>query len=170
MTETPYRSVLLDSHVALGDFCCGVDALDRYLHRQAMQDRRRSVSAPYVLVDSASDTLMGFYTLSAASIPRLCLPEPLARKLPKYESLPVLLLGRLAVDLRYRGRGIGRLLLLDALGRCLDISREVGLIGVLVEAKDDEAMAFYEHYGFLSLVDREHTLFLPIATIAALGL
>lgn len=170
MTETPYRSVLMDSLHARADFRCGVDALDRYFHHQAMQDRRRSVSAPYVLVDRVTGSVLGYYTLSTASIPRASLPEVLTRRLPKYETLPVLLVGRLAVDLRYRGRGIGRLLLLDALSRCLDTSREVGLIGVLVDAKDDTARAFYEHHGFLRLVDREHTLFLPIATIAALEL
>ena len=170
MTEPPYRSILLDSQHARTDFCCGVDALDRYFHHQAMQDRRRSVSAPYVLVDRAAGTVVGYYTLSTASIPRASLPQALARRLPKYETLPVLLLGRLAVDLRYRGRGIGRLLLLDALARCLDTSRKVGLIGVLVDAKDDAARAFYEHHGFLRLADREYTLFLPIASIAALEL
>lgn len=76
----------------------------------------------------------------------------------------------LAVDRRYRGQGVGQLLLLDALDRCLAVRHDIGALFVVVEAKDDAARAFYEHHGFLPFADHEHRLYIPIATIAKLGL
>jgi ribosomal protein S18 acetylase RimI-like enzyme len=82
--------------------------------------------------------------------------------------VPAILIGRLAVDRRYRGQGLGRLLLVDALLRSLAISRQVGAMAVVVDAKDDAARSFYEQYGFTRFVDHDNRLFLPMATIAQL--
>lgn len=113
---------------------------------------------------------MGFYTLSALSIRLQELPADIAKRLPKYPAVPATLLGRLAVDEGARGRRYGELLLMDALARSLRASRTVASAAVVVDAKDDDARRFYERYDFLSLPDSPQRLFLPMRTIAVLGL
>jgi GNAT superfamily N-acetyltransferase len=169
VTESRYRSEPLGKDHNRADFSCGVDGLDRYLRQQAGQDYRRSLAVPYVLVDGATAALVGYYTLSTFSIHTASLPDEFTHKLARYELYPAILIGRLAVDLRYRGRGFGSMLLVDALNRCLVISRQVGAVAVVVDAKDDAARAFYEHHEFRRLTDHEHRLFLPMATVAQLG-
>lgn len=146
-------------------FTCGVEELDRYFRQQATQDKRRSVAVPYVLVDSDTDAIAGFYTLSSYSVYQADLPESFTRKLPCYEMQPAILIGRLAVDLRYRGQGLGRRLLANALIRCLALSIEVGTVAVIAHAKDDSACVFYERMGFLRFPKQPRRLFIPIASI-----
>jgi GNAT superfamily N-acetyltransferase len=110
----------LSPHHELKVFCCGVEALERYLRRQAGQDTRKHVAATFVLLEGENPTVLGFYTLSATSVRLGDLPEPTAKKLPRYPLVPAILLGRLAVDQNRRGKGYGELLLLDALKRCTD--------------------------------------------------
>ena len=105
-------------------FSCGVETLDAYLRKQASQDARRRVAAPFVLVERPGGTVIGFYTLSQMSVHLADLPPDISKKLPKYPDIPVTLLGRLAVDWRYRGHGFGERLLMDALRRSWDLSRE----------------------------------------------
>lgn len=147
-------------------FRSGVEALDRYLHKQAGQDARRRVAAPFVLILPPSPGVAGYYTLSSASVRMDDLPRTLAKRLPRYPVLPATLLGRLAVDERHRGAGLGTLLLMDALHRAL--RSEVASMAVLVEAKDEGAVAFYRHHDFQSLPEQSRKLFLPMAEIAAL--
>jgi GNAT superfamily N-acetyltransferase len=151
---------LNDRHNRSG-FTCGVDALDRYLREQAGQDLRRRLSAVFVLCEDAHDDVLGFYTLSASQVEPHSLPAAMAKKLPR-RPLPAILIGRLAADLRHRGRGLGGTLLVNALTRAVDASREVGAMLVIVDAKDDRARAFYEHYGFQRFVDEPYGLFLPM--------
>ncbi|MBI2761724.1 MAG: GNAT family N-acetyltransferase [Chloroflexi bacterium] len=146
-------------------FACGVEALDRYLHRQAGQDMRRRVAAAFVLAGTADHSVAGYYTLSATSVVAASLPIEVTKRLPRYPLLPAVLLGRLAVDSRYRGRGFGELLLGDALQRCLD-STQVAAMAVIVDAKDAAARTFYERYGFQRLADNEFRLFIQMSTIA----
>jgi len=120
---------------------------------------------PYVLVDTATGGIVGYYTLSTFSIVPTSLPQGMAKKLPTYEAFPAILLGRLAVDRRYRGQGFGEILLVDALRRSLESTRQVAAMAVIVDAKDDAARAFYERYGFMRVVDDEYRLFLPMATV-----
>ncbi len=169
MTQGRYRSELLIRLHDRKSVSCGVEALDQYFHQQAGQDYRRNV-VPYVLTDTSTGAVVGFYTLSALSILPKSLPAQLAAKLPRYDLLPVILLGRLAVDSRYGQRGLGKLLLLDALTRSFAVSRDVGALAVVVQAKDDAARAFYLHHGFIQLADQEHRLFIPLATVAKLGI
>lgn len=96
------------------------------------------------------------------------LPAALHRKLPRYDALPAVLLGRLAVDGRYRGRGFGKLLLIDGLRRAYAHSGEVAAMAVIVDGIDDAARLFYEHYGFERFADDPDRLFLPMTTIAKL--
>ncbi|MDP2663620.1 MAG: GNAT family N-acetyltransferase [Dehalococcoidia bacterium] len=165
MSEKRHRFDLLDKRRQAANFSCGVESLDNYFHRQAGQDQRRRLAVPYVLVDTNAERVVGYYTLSMRSLWPSAVPPQMIRKLPGYETFPAALLGRLAVDHRYRGQGFGGMLLMDALRRVLDTSREVAALAVVVEAENDNARAFYEHYGFLRFVDDEYRLHLPIKTI-----
>jgi GNAT superfamily N-acetyltransferase len=148
-------------------FSCGVEALDRYLKGQAGQDVRKHVAATFVLVEGGRSAVFGFYTLSATSLRLRDLPAPTAKKLPRYPLVPAILLGRLAVDQSQRGKGYGQLLLIDALNRCVN-AHDIGWAGVLVDAKDEQTAAFYEHYNFIRLGPGSFRLFLPRATVASL--
>jgi GNAT superfamily N-acetyltransferase len=170
--QRPAR-VLIEPLAAAHDraaFACGVDALDHYLRTQAGQDVAKRVAAAFVLTEPPSSAVLGFYTLAATSLLLRDLPAATAKRLPKYPHVPATLLGRLAVDQRARGRGYGELLLLDALARSLAASATIGAAAVLVDAKDDAARRFYERYGFERLPDQPRRLFLPMRTVAALGL
>lgn len=168
MAARDYRFELLGRHHDRATFSCGVEALDRYFRQQAGQDQRRAVAVPYVLVDTTTRAVLGYYTLSTFTIALHSLPDAVARKLPRYETIPAILIGRLAVDQRHQGRGLGRLLLVDALARSLAISQQIGAAAIVVDAKNDTARAFYERYGFMRFADHEYRLFLPMATIAQL--
>lgn len=149
-------------------FSCGIEPLDRYLREQAGQDARKRVAAPFVLCGRTSNAVLGYYTLSALSIDVGAWPEDVARKLPRYPVVPATLLGRLAVDWRLRGKGMGEHLLMDALHRALVASRAVASVAVVVDAKDDNALAFYQRYGFIPFADEPKRLFLPMGTIERL--
>lgn len=149
-------------------FSSGVEPLDRYLREQAGQDARRHVAVPFALCEGRSNTVLGYYTLSALSVDVGTWPEELAKKLPKYPLVPATLLGRLAVDSHLRGKGAGEHLLMDALRRALEASRQVASVAVVVDAKDDGAVSFYRHYGFIGFLDQPHRLFLPMAVIEKL--
>lgn len=153
------------------DFSCGVDALDRYFRQQASQDQRRGLSAPHVLVDTDKGKVAGYYTLSSTSVKPTSIPSEFSTKIGRYETVPAILLGRLAVDQSYRGQKLGTFLLLDALRRCFEISRrDIAAWAVFVDALDETARSFYERYGFIRCSDDEYRLFLPMSTIAKLGL
>jgi len=166
MTRAPYRITVLDASVhKRGEFSCGSAALDRYLREQVSQDIRRRVAACFVaLTDDLQ--IAGYYTLAAASVPLLDLPDALRRKLPRYPSIPAVRMGRLAVDAAHRGKGLGAALLIDALRRAA--AAEIPAVALLVDAKDDQAAEFYRHHGFIDLASTR-TLFLPLATVAQGG-
>ena len=150
------------------EFRSGSEPLDRYLHQQAWQDTRRKVAAVFVLHDAETVLIAGYYTLSATSVAPTDLPAALVRKLPRYAMLPAVLLGRLAVDARFQGQGLGAVLLFDALRRAHRHSDEIAAMAVVVDAIDDAARTFYERYGFERFADDPDRLFLPMATIAKL--
>jgi len=152
--ERRYRfAVLSEEHKPLrAAFRCGEDALDGYLQTQARQDMRRGLSVAHVLLDEERGRIAGYYTLSSEVIERGELPAQLERGLGRNRVFPAILLGRLAVDLEYQGKGLGRELLLDALYRALEISRKsVGATAVLVDALHEKAQEFYARYGFEQL-------------------
>lgn len=149
-------------------FSCGAPGLDRYLQQQAGQDMRRGVARVFVLTKNGADVL-GYYTLSATSLEYASLPPALAKRLPRYPTLPALLLGQLAVDARRQGQGLGRLLLASALGRCLRVSQsDIAAMAVVVDAKDEEAARFYARHDFIRLPEQPKRLFLPMSTLEAL--
>jgi predicted GNAT family N-acyltransferase len=163
-----YRVEPLGKQHDRSKFSCGVEALDRYLHEQAGQDARKRVAAPFVLCEDTSNQVVGYYTLSALSLDIGELPEAVAKKLPKYPLVPATLLGRLAVDTQVRGSGAGEHLLMDAVRRALEATQKVASVAVVVDAKNAAAESFYRRYGFVSLADQPHRLFLPMAIIAKL--
>lgn len=145
-------------------FASGVEALDRYFQIQAGQDARRRVATCFVL--TVDGVVAGYYTLSATSILLSELPPVTSKKLPRYPVVPATLMGRLAVDRRYRGQGYGEALLLDAFARTL--RSDIASFAFVAEAKDDAAVAFYERYGFLGLPSAGRRMFKPLSEIAAL--
>lgn len=146
-------------------FESGVEPLDRYLKTQAGQDIRKRVASCFVLTDDRPAPL-AFYTLAATSIALTDLPLSLTKKLPRYPSVPATLMGRLAVDRRFRGRRYGELMLMDAFGRAL--RSEIATYAFVVDAKDDAAARFYTTYQFLPLSGATRRYFLPMAEIARL--
>jgi ribosomal protein S18 acetylase RimI-like enzyme len=167
MTNERYNFEPLDVRHDRAAFSCGVDVLDRYLRQQAGQEMRRRVAAVFVLHDREQGAIVGYYTLSATAILATELPSDVTKKLPRYPSLPAVLLGRLAVDIHYHGQGFGELLLLDALHRAL-AQDQVAAMAVVVDAKDDVARRFYERYGFRKFLNNEYRLFIPMATTMTL--
>jgi len=149
-------------------FSCGVEILDSYLHKQAGQDLKKRVAVPFVITPDGT-TIAGYYTLSQCSVQLDEIPAEVAKKLPKYPIVPATLLGRLAVSVAFRGQGHGATLLMDALYRTLQHSREVASAGVIVDAKDAAALPFYTKYGFLELPRIERRLFLPMGTVEHLS-
>lgn len=143
-------------------FDCGVAVLNEYLQRYADQQRRRGVSSVFVLTDSESPRcILGYYTLSAAEVESGSLSPTEQKRLPRYP-VPCFRLGRLAVDRRQKGRGLGRLLLGCALDRCLMAREQVAAYALLVDAKDEAARQFYLHHGFMGFSDSPMNLYLPL--------
>jgi GNAT superfamily N-acetyltransferase len=166
VTTPAWRIVPLDPAWDRRAFTSGSSALDRYFHQQVTQDIRRRVTACFVAVEEPGPQLIGYYTLASASIALGDLPLALAQRLPRYPSVPAVRLGRLAVDQTCQGRGLGGILLADALARAL--RADIAAYALLVDAKDAAAAAFYQHHGFLALASQPLTLFLPLATAQAL--
>ena len=148
-------------------FSCGVAALDRYLHTQASQDVARHAAVCFVLTPDGT-TIAGYYTLSQYSVDLFDLPTEFAKRLPKYPEVPATLLGRLAVSQNYRGQRLGEFLLLDALHRSWEQSTRIASAAVVVDAKDESAQRFYEHFDFIRLPGTPNRLFLPMRTIGKL--
>jgi GNAT superfamily N-acetyltransferase len=150
-------------------FLSGNDRMDRYFREMVSQDIKRSYAACYVLIERSTDKLAGFYTLSAHSIPLNDVAPELAKKLPRYPSVPVVLIGWMGRDLAFRGAGVGTMLLYDAISRVA--KAPVGAYAICADAADaiDEvAAAFYRDHQFQPLVSRLQSLFLPMKTALAL--
>jgi GNAT superfamily N-acetyltransferase len=168
------QELLAQPIVALGsehdrrNFDCGAETLNRYIREVASQDQRRRVAACFVLALPGTPAVVGYYTLSAYTVAATQVPPALARKLPKYGQIPCTLLGRLAVDRSHAGRGVGSMLLMDALRRSLHHAADVASWAVIVDPKDEAASQFYAHFGFTTLIDAAPRQFLPMATVATL--
>jgi ribosomal protein S18 acetylase RimI-like enzyme len=158
----PFRIEPLGDPHDRSAFRCGEEALDRYFQTQATQDIRRRIANCFVAVEESSGKVAGYYTLSAASIPFTDVPPEVTKRLPRYPTLPAVRIGRLAVDEGFQGRGLGGALLINAADRAM--RTEAAAFAILVDAKNEQAVAFYRRYGFVSLVSQPRTLFLPLAT------
>lgn len=168
LTQNSPMIELLDKKHNRNDFDCEKELLNNYLKAQAGQDIKRKLSACFVLADKETDCIQGYYTLSNNSIPLSCFPEPIKRKLPQsYKSIPTTLLGRLAIDRKFKGKGFGKILLIDALRRSYKLSKEIGSFAVVVDPIDQEAELFYEKYDFIKLPDSKK-MFIAIKTLKEL--
>ncbi len=158
---------LLQKYHHRNDFDCGVDLLNNYIKFQASQDVKRKLSVCFVFIDKR--IVKGYYTLSSSSIPIEDVPLKFSKRFPKsYSNIPVILLGRLAIDKSYHGKGYGEYLLIDALKESYEVSKEkIGATAVIVEPINDDAERFYGKYGFIKL-DISGKMFLPMKTIRKL--
>ena len=159
----PFIIEALASHHHRTDFSCGIESLDRYFQKQVTQDVRRRVTACYVATAVLEAKVAGYYTLAAAGVPLAEMPIELAKRLPRYPFVPVARLGRLAVDRTYHGRKLGSALFWDAVQRCLQ--SEVAVFALVVDAKDDQAEAFYHHHGFIAFGSQPRQLVLPLTNL-----
>jgi GNAT superfamily N-acetyltransferase len=145
-------------------FACESPELTEFLRKRARKEMQARASACFVLVPEADPgRVVGYYTLSQTSIVLEHLPAALVKRLPRYPQLGATLIGRLARDLAWKGRQVGRLLLIDALRRCVRHSAEVGAVVVATDPKDDKSRAFYETHGFRGL--DEHRMFIPMSEL-----
>ncbi|MGA2794715.1 MAG: GNAT family N-acetyltransferase [Roseiarcus sp.] len=137
-------------------------ALDEWFRRRAGQDDKRNVARVFVAIDDQLG-IVGFYSLSSFTLALTELPAEHAKRLPRYDAIPAALIGRLARDERVRGKGVGDLLLADAVRRVLGVARSLAIFAIVVDAKDEEAAVFYRNFGFSSFPNRPYRLFMPVA-------
>jgi GNAT superfamily N-acetyltransferase len=145
-------------------FGCGEPALDEYLARFARQNHESGVARTFVAVSDVEPArILGYYSLTAGAIDKANLP-PSARRFPNFP-VPMARLARLAVDRSQQGKRLGEHLLLDALARCVRVADDLGIAVVIIDAKHDQAKAFYLRYGFKTLPDQPLTLWLLLPTL-----
>ena len=143
-------------------FTCGEPALDAFLQRHAHQNMRKGISQTWVLVSpDKPSTIAGYYCLAPAEVVLANLQPADARPLPPYP-IPCFRMGRLARDLRWRGEGMGALLIGLAVERCLRARQSVGGFALIVDAKGEKAKNFYLRYGFRPYLDTPNSLYLPL--------
>ena len=153
-------TALTASH-ELSEFNCGNDALNDWLIKRALKNQSSAASRTFVICQD--DRVIGYYALASGSVERVSPPKSIARNMP--EPIPVMVLGRLAIDSNMQGQRSGSALLKDALLRTLSVSKNVGIRAMLVHAISEDARRFYLGYGFkVSPID-PMTLMLPVRHI-----
>jgi predicted N-acetyltransferase YhbS len=137
---------ILDTHHEKQNFDCGNTSLNHYLHRQSSQDMRKNLTVCFVACEG--DTVVGYFTLTAHALQIHEVPRSATKHLPQGYAVPVILLGRLAVDRSQQGKGLGKALLYGALTRAFDYSQKsVGAVAVVTDPVDEHAKRFYAVYG-----------------------
>jgi GNAT superfamily N-acetyltransferase len=150
-------------------FNCGQPTLDDWLKLRVSQFEKRDLARTYVATQKGKSAVLGYYAISNHRVMYEALAADQAKGLPQID-IPVVLLGRLAVDQSVQGQGLGELLLVDALRRAQHIADQIGVRAVEVDAIDENARAFYAKFGFTQLVDDPNHLFLPMQVIRNLNL
>lgn len=150
-------------------FDCGLPLLNDWLATKVSQFEKKDLARTYVLVESGASLVKGYYALSNHTVVYESLPEDQTKGLPHLD-IPVVLIGRLAVDQSVQGQKLGEFLLIDALRRAEYLAGKIGIRAVEVDAINEAARSFYEHYGFIALLDDHHHLFLPMNVIRKLQL
>ncbi len=150
-----FPSVLKESH-KFHEFDCGNNSLNEWLTKRVIKNQDSGASRTFVI--RSQDKVIGYYTLASGSVERLNTPKAISRNMP--ESIPVTVLGRLAIDKQFQRQHLGSALLKDAIQRTALISKDVGVHALLVHALDDLAKAFYLQYGFIESPIDSLTLFL----------
>jgi len=149
---------LRDEH-DLGPFRCGVASLDEWLKKRAGPNQASGASRSYVI--ATENRVVGYYCLASGGIAAIEAPGKIRRNMP--DPIPVAVLGRLAIDSAWQGKGIGPALLKDAVFRTIQAAGILGIRGLLVHAISQEAKAFYEHYGFMASPAQPMTLLMSLA-------
>ena len=152
------------AHHALEDFACGVPSLDEWLKKRALKNHASGASRCFVLCEGAR--VAGYYTLSAGAISHEAAPKAMRLNMP--DPLPVLLLGRLAIDERHHNRGLGGALLRDAMLRAVCISGDAGVSAILLHTISEPAKRFYLSRGFCQSPLQPMTLLMTLATVRAI--
>jgi ribosomal protein S18 acetylase RimI-like enzyme len=147
-------------------FSCGNGRIDTYFRQAVSQDIKRQYATCFVACPQDSSRVAAFYTLSSSDVPLVEVPEVLARKLPRYPTVPAVLIGWLARDMDYAGLGLGEAMLFDAIRTIA--TAPIGAHAIFADAIDDKAAAFYAAYGFTPLVSRPATFYLPLASARSL--
>ena len=157
----------LDAFINAAEFQCGSEPLNDYIRRYASQDVRRNISRVFIATpENDPRQPSGFFTLSAGSVSCSSLPASLARKLPRYP-VPVALIGRLGVEKKFQGKGLGSILLADACQKVSQASSVLAMAGIIIDAKDDDAISFYKHFGFIPLQGQGGRMLLPASVFQA---
>lgn len=158
----------LDPRHDLSHFANGVhSALDEWLRERARTSEGRSARTYVVCPRNEPDRVVGYFSLSTAQAERQILPSAkLRRGIP--DEVPFLLIGRLAVDAGWQGKGVGSALLINALGRALKVADIAGVRGVIAHAIDETAVTFYKGHGFIRSPLGERVMLMPIETVRAL--
>ena len=162
MSRAPFLVAPLDAAHDRTAFNSGSEPLDRYLREVVTQDIRRRVTACFIAL-AGGQRIAGYYTLASASLLLADLSATTAKKLPRYPTVPVVRMGRLAVDKAFKRQGLGGALLADALDRATRSG--IAAYALMVDAEDEVAAAFYRHHGLVALSGLPLTLFLPLATV-----
>jgi GNAT superfamily N-acetyltransferase len=163
---TPLRIEKLHRSHPVDEFDCGREALNRFLVRYALQNQQAGASQTYVAL--ADEAVVGYYTLVVGQVEHAVAPERLTKGLARHP-VPIMLLARLAIATSWQGKGLGSGLLKDAMHRTLQAADIAGIRAFAVHAKDDEARAFYEHFGFTPLPSDPYHLFRLLKDIRASG-
>ncbi|PYE87415.1 GNAT family N-acetyltransferase [Phyllobacterium leguminum] len=156
----------LDKKHKRTDFSCGNERIDTYFREIVSQDVKRKYATCFVAREIATDRVSGFYTLSSSNVPLNEVPESLAKKLPRYPSVPAVLIGWLGRHGDYAGQGLGEVLLFDAIKTVATSS--IGAHAIFADAIDDKAASFYASFGFIPLIERPRTLYLSVTTALSL--
>jgi len=154
----------LNDSLSREEFDCGNERLNEYLKKYAYQNHKKNISKTYVATEVNKNKIVGYYTINNAQFNFIYLPPSYKKNLPRYP-VPAMRICRLAVDRSVQRRGLGGQLLVEALLEALSLSKTIGIYAVIVDAKNEESIKFYKHYGFISFLDDPCHLFIPIKTI-----
>ena len=147
------------------DFDCGNEALNNFLQKIAWQHNAKRLSKTFVLIDSQYPTdIIAYMTLVVCEVLADEIPHQWKKKYP--QRIPAAKLARLAVSHAQQRKGYDQLILIDALQKTLNVSYAMGIAGLFVDAKDTQAQAYYQQFGFLALPEQLDNLFMPLSTIA----
>ncbi len=147
-------------------FNCGKSALNDYLQKIALQHIEKGISMTFVLIDTDAPTkILGYFTLAGCEVVTRDLPAGYAGKYPA--KAPAAKLARLAVSMEQQRQGLGAIMMAEAMKRTLSVAENIGIIGIFVDAKNQNAREYYEQFGFIALLEDPLELFLPLQSLIA---
>jgi len=151
----------LDGSMDVSAFACGESSLDSFLQRHALGNDRAGLGKTFVLMQDGERIIAGYFTLATGSVRFDAIPDYSIKRLPRYP-IPTVHLGRLAVDLRYQGRGLGAALLLEAIGKAAAAGEHLGIFAIDLYSLNDRAKSFYTVHGFVEMLDAPSHLMLSM--------